>query len=213
MGSCATRTCPLGSQCAESEAGVECVEAPCGGVECPVGLACQVVEELVVDDDGAELTLRTGACLPDLCEDAQTCGAGQVCFAGECHPDACHLAACGPQARCQMVCVDSGEGGVECAPRCEADWLPAPPEEAEPDQMANGGTGDSTPVTEVAAPTGDGDSTDAPDPGDDSEDGEDIVGDGADEVDPGGEGDEGCFSSTVVATSAPIATLRSLVRR
>jgi len=188
------------------------VEAPCGGVECPAGLACQVVEELIVDEEGAEVTLRTGACLPDLCDDPQTCGEGRICFAGECHPDTCHLADCGPQARCQMVCMDVGEVGVECAPRCEADWLPPPPEEAEPDQMAEGAS-DSTPVTEVSNPTGDG-APDAPaDSGDDPTEGEDILEGAPEEVELGGEDDGGCLSSTVSARPTPTAALRSLIRR
>ena len=219
VGSCATRSCPMGAECVESPGGAACVQTPCGGVTCPVGQACQVVEELIVADDGSETALLTGACLPDVCggdDPATACADGQLCFAGACFTDSCHLADCGAGARCEMVCVhsDGGAGPVQCSPRCAADWLPPPPAEADPEVLDDGQGDAPVPVTDVSdADADDRSGAGTPSPGDDPNDPNADPGllDPNDGDPASGSGDDGCFSS--VAHSARPASVWTAAHR
>jgi hypothetical protein len=225
VGSCATRTCPMGAECVESPGSAECVSTPCGGVQCSVGRACQVIEELVVADDGSETTLLKGACLPDLCgEEGADCPDGQLCFGGQCFTDTCHLADCGAAGRCEMVCIHpdagpDGAGQAECSARCAADWLPPPPAEVPP-EVLDDDAGDPVPVTDVsdgegqaADSAGSAGSAGTPSVGDDGDEAG-LDGEGGLKPDEDAKGDDGCFSSVAGAPSQGFSTtLRSLLRR
>jgi hypothetical protein len=118
--SCAFISCALAEACVDGA----CKPSPCAGFNCPDGLACLVVEELVVAEDGGEDVVDLPACLPDPCGDAD-CEVGSFCLDGICLQDPCAAADCGDGARCHVVCADG-----ECSAQCAADWLPAAPNEA-----------------------------------------------------------------------------------
>ena len=171
--SCAAVSCSLGRACIDGA----CVESPCAGFQCPDGQACAIVEELVVDDDGAEGVVELPACLPDVCGGVE-CDAGSICDDGNCLPDPCTAADCGPGGRCEVVCA-----GGDCSAQCQADWLPAAPEDNPAPDDELGGAPEGGVVEQIPEGAGNGDGP-KPDEGvteaelDPAEEGEGTDGDG-----------------------------------
>jgi len=149
--SCADVSCPFGSECRDGL----CVAAPCSGMVCSVADACVVIEELAIGEDGGEITVKRGACLPDPCQ-AEECLAGTFCYVGACVEDRCFETDCGPHARCENVCYEL-EQGAECDASCVADWLPPPPLDDPPPGGEDGaGTVQPPKPSEPTPATGEG---------------------------------------------------------
>ena len=85
--------CPAGFYCADNR----CVSL-CAGISCPAGQVCDEV---------------TGLCDAPVCPNE--CGAGEICHAGACVVDSCHVTGCPDGQRCaENACVDDPCANTDC---------------------------------------------------------------------------------------------------